>query len=59
MPVHRHASEEGAEKVVELFKLVVSSLGVLLSLRTGALLLGSEAIIVRSLFGIDEDRVGV
>ena len=59
MSVHGHSSEEGAEKVIELLILIIPLLRVLLPLRTGSLLLGSEAIIVRSLLSIDENRIRV
>jgi hypothetical protein len=58
-PLHRHPAEEGTEDVIELLELLVLLVVLLAVLRTGPFLLGAEAIVVRPLFGIDEDGVGV
>jgi hypothetical protein len=59
LPVHRHASEEGPEEIVELLELEVLLRVLLAVLRPRPLLLRAKPVIVGLLLGINEGGVGI
>jgi hypothetical protein len=57
-PVHGHSSEEGAEDVVVLFKLVVFLIGRPM-LGPRSILLRTKPVVMRLLLDINESRISV